>query len=441
MSEALDNDIINLDDVRRKIEMKKRTDILAAHKYAITYGKDGYWKTYVPDSTKKTGRKLLKKNTKEKLEQAIILHYKKQTDTGTLTLETLYPKWLKYYSLHTNSSSTVKRITSDWNKYYKNDNLIKQPIKSLSKIVLDEWIHNVIKQYDMKKTCYYNMSLILRQMMKYALECQYILTNPFEEVKVNSKLFSKKKKASSETQVYNLEEELLIIKEAWSEYQSNPSDTTPLAVILLFYLGTRVGELVAFKDIDITPDGIKVQRMEERSFTETDSITYHQCGRNVVERAKSSAGCRTIPLIEDTRMLLNLILKINHAKGYTHDFFLFTRDGKRIPDTAIRWRLEKYCNHIGIKYRSPHKARKTYISKLIAENININTIREIVGHEDERTTYKNYCYDINPIDQTKIHLEKTLKIDMDYGFKNNVVNFENKIDIQKVFKGIQNITA
>ena len=30
---------------------------------------------------------------------------------------------------------------------------------------------------------------------------------------------------------------------------------------------------------------------------------------------------------------------------------------------------------------------------------------------------------------------------MDYGFKNNVVNFENKIDIQKVFKGIQNITA
>ena len=133
MSEALDNDIINLDDVRRKIEMKKRTDILAAHKYAITYGKDGYWKTYVPDSTKKTGRKLLKKNTKEKLEQAIILHYKKQTDTDTLTLETLYPKWLKYYSLHTNSSSTVKRITSDWNKYYKNDNLIKQPIKSLLK--------------------------------------------------------------------------------------------------------------------------------------------------------------------------------------------------------------------------------------------------------------------------------------------------------------------
>ena len=56
-------------------------------------------------------------------------------------------------------------------------------------------------------------------------------------------------------------------------------------------------------------------------------------------------------------------------------------------------------------------------------------------------TYKNYCYDINPIDQTKIHLEKALKIDMDYSFKNNVANFENKTDIQKVFKGIQNITA
>ena len=73
MSEALDNDIINLDDVRRKIEMKKRTDILAAHKYAITHGKDGYWKTYVPDSTKKTGRNYSKRIQKKNLSK--LLYY------------------------------------------------------------------------------------------------------------------------------------------------------------------------------------------------------------------------------------------------------------------------------------------------------------------------------------------------------------------------------
>ena len=30
---------------------------------------------------------------------------------------------------------------------------------------------------------------------------------------------------------------------------------------------------------------------------------------------------------------------------------------------------------------------------MIDGGVNINTIREMVGHADERTTYNNYCYD------------------------------------------------
>lgn len=35
-----------------------------------------------------------------------------------------------------------------------------------------------------------------------------------------------------------------------------------------------------------------------------------------------------------------------------------------------------------------------------------------MGINTNKIIYKNYCYDINPIDQAKIHLEKTLKIDI-----------------------------
>ncbi len=41
----------------------------------------------------------------------------------------------------------------------------------------------------------------------------------------------------------------------------------------------------------------------------------------------------------------------------------------------------------------PAKAIKTYISTLIDAGVNINTIREMVGHEDERATYNSYCFD------------------------------------------------
>ena len=36
---------------------------------------------------------------------------------------------------------------------------------------------------------------------------------------------------------------------------------------------------------------------------------------------------------------------------------------------------------------------KTFISNLISTEMNINTVRQYVGHEDERTTLRNYCFD------------------------------------------------
>ena len=46
-----------------------------------------------------------------------------------------------------------------------------------------------------------------------------------------------------------------------------------------------------------------------------------------------------------------------------------------------------------IKYRSVHKIRKTVCSTLIDSGININTVREIMGHSDEETTLRNYTLD------------------------------------------------
>ena len=48
---------------------------------------------------------------------------------------------------------------------------------------------------------------------------------------------------------------------------------------------------------------------------------------------------------------------------------MIMKQEKRIYDAAIRWRVEKQCNHIGISYKRPHKMRKTYISKLIDEGL------------------------------------------------------------------------
>lgn len=57
-----------------------------------------------------------------------------------------------------------------------------------------------------------------------------------------------------------------------------------------------------------------------------------------------------------------------------------------------------------------HKIRKTYISALIDGNININEIRKQVGHEDERTTLRNYCFNRYTRNQTEEQMENALKL-------------------------------
>ena len=441
MLKAVGNDIIDIDDVQRKLEMKERTEIIEEHQYKITQGKDGKWRTYLPDSSRKNNRRQIKKATREKIEEEVVKYYRQQEQKKELTLEELYPEWLKYYSLHTGATGTVKRVTSDWKRFYQNDKLIKKPISKITKMEVDVWVHEMVKHHKMTKTCYYNMSMILRKMMNYALEMEYIPCNPFDGVKVDSKLFHQKKKPANETQVYTEEEEKALVEEAWKDYFENPDITTPLAVILLFYLGVRVGELVALKDTDIHGNMIEIECMERRVFQSEDGIEYHQVDRQVVETTKTPAGNREIPVVKEAMKIIEIAIETGHRLGYEKDFYLFTNEGKRITDSAVRCRVEKYCKHLGIACRSPHKIRKTYISKLIDLGISINTIREFAGHVDEKTTYHSYCFDRKTKDQTYQELEKKLTIPVQFAGKDNILSFASKKDSKKVIKGNQILPA
>jgi len=67
------------------------------------------------------------------------------------------------------------------------------------------------------------------------------------------------------------------------------------------------------------------------------------------------------------------------------------------------------CSKISVDEVLEHKIRKTYISTLIdATDININYIREQVGHADERTTYGNYCFNRRSKSLTAQSMEKAL---------------------------------
>ena len=412
LNDAIKSGIINVSVVQDKLEMIKKEEILKNHTYDIWMGSNGYWYTYLPQDSYSEKRKQIRRKDKSRLEDAIVdfynLHNKKE-QRKKITLRTLYPEWLKYKSLHTAATASIRRIDNDWHKYYLNDPLIDIPIPELDRLTLDQWIHTKIKKYELTEKAYYNMSIILRQSLIYAVGREVITENPFENLKPNPKLFRKVRKKEDNTQVFLTDEQNLIVQEAWNDFYSNTTSTTPLAILLDFQTGLRLGELVAIKWSDINGKYLHIQRMEvrhEEICEETN--TWKPAKLILVEHTKSNAGDRHVYLTKKAIEILVEAKKSQDENGIKSEFVFTNSKGQRLNKFMLDKLIRKYCRNNNIPEKSMHKIRKTYISTLIDEGVNINTIREQSGHENEETTYKNYAFDRAPDKHKEALLEKAL---------------------------------
>ena len=140
---------------------------------------------------------------------------------------------------------------------------------------------------------------------------------------------------------------------------------------------------------------------------ENNTFTYN--GTKVVDNTKTPAGVREIYLTKEAREIIEMVLETNKRYGYHDEDFLFVYKFKRIISNTMEKRLYDYCDIAGISKKSSHKIRKTFISELIDNNININTIRKMVGHEHEATTYGSYCFDRKRDSEVEDMLENALK--------------------------------
>lgn len=390
----------------------ERRKILAQHPYSIFQDKDGRWKTTVKDETKKSGRRIIAKQTEQELQNQLIKYYTTKEDDLYIqqylpTLRNMFGEWLSYKSKHSKSTSYARRIKNDWDKYYANDDIINIPISDLTYIKLDTWVHDLFQKYSLTKKQYYNLTLIIRQMLDYMVDKGYIEFNQFSRVTVNKKMFTVIAKPKNETQVFDTQVESKIKDLAMQKFNKNIRSTTPLAILLNFNLGLRVGELVSLRWSDIDENYINIRRMEVVKYNvlEDGNIIYDKS--DVVDYVKSDAGMRSLYLNEDAKNILSIIKKRNEELNISDGDYIFinAQYSTRLTTSSINKYLYGLCDEIETLRRSSHKIRKTYISSLFDARLNINKIREIAGHEDEKTSLNNYCFDRKTDKETELILE------------------------------------
>lgn len=422
LQEVLEDSIVktqaNMPD-NEEMTKKQRENIIKEHveKYTTKYYEsDKRWHSFLPDETHPRKMKPIAKRKKEDLEYAIISYYeanKKEEKRKAITLRTLYPEWFAYKWQETNNSNYMKHIDGEWKHHYESYPIIDHLVIEFTTLELKNWARKKIIDGHLQKKQYYNMAIIIRQILAYLVELGELPVNHFAEFKINPSLFAPVEEKEPEYEVFNEEEEKQTKERAFAEFEANPKRTAPLAVVLNFSLGLRVGELVALKWKDLKTPYLHIRRMEQRQYDRSENGEWN-LRIEIVEHTKTEAGFRTIYVVSSALEIFEKIKESNLQNGYScepEDFIFMSSIGKRMAVQSVDWYYQKYCRDLGIVKKGNHKVRKTCLSKIGDNpNINLKDAMEFSGHKDVKTFIKHYCFSRYSDEQKRLELEKTLNV-------------------------------
>lgn len=393
-------------------EMKKdKKYYLSLHPYEIYFSEtEQRWRTQIPDATKKSGRRDIKRKKKTDLENFIVDYYKK-SETASDTFTALYYDWLLTYKVLEASKATIERLHTSFRKYYAKSTLADKPIKQITPIMLKTFLMEIISRENLNYRAYSAIATIPRQLFDYCVERELLTENPMDKVKIKKNSFRHDKKPAAETQVFTEEEKQLLEDLILKEFEANPNyGTTGLALILLFQTGLRSGEAVSLQPTDIRSDYLTVERTETSYSTINADGTKSPVIYDVKEFPKTADSNRDIPLSEKAKHILELVISWNQAHGYANSKYLFINEkGERIIRKRLDTTIRRYCRIAKIPPRSCHKIRKTFVSTLIdTSGISNDEVRKIAGHSDLAVTNSCYVYNRNPASQTLNVLNEVL---------------------------------
>ena len=391
----IDNDIIDLSSTRKEYEKMKRNDDLSKHKYDIWQGKNGKWYTYIPNE--ENGRKLVKRTTKEDVENVIIDHYKEKENNPDF--KEVFNSWIdNKLNLDEIRKGTYDRYKVDYKKYFENAEINNTKIKSITDIYLEDVIRQTIVEFKLTQKAYANMRTIVIGIFKHAKRLgltKISISSFFNDLELSKNVFKKNIKVK-EDQVY-LENEIPII----ANYLKDNSTLPNLALLLAFQTGIRAGELSTLKFSDVLKNSIHVQRTEVKY----RDVKTNKYVHDIKEFPKSEAGDRYVILTSSALETIKLIKDRNPVSD-----FMFEINGRRILANTFNDYLRNACKRCNINMKSMHKIRRTYGTTLIDSGVDESLIMEQMGHTDISTTKKFYYYSNKDNDSKMKQNEQAINI-------------------------------
>ena len=304
----------------------------------------------------------------------------------TLTMEQIFPDWMIWRRDTTKvKNKTLKENLFLWNSLYKDTQIAKKPIVSLTAQDFSIFFRMMTKDGTITRKRFNDGKSVLNSIYDYVIEIGLVPLNPIKSLSCKKLNF---KPVNNNLNVYTLEER----KKLLDFLSTKDDDIYALAIQLNFNLIARIGELKDFMWCDINDRYIRIQGQLLEEQTMNDDLTFNKRTHHHVDyvKGRTSDGFRNIPLTPKAREIIEKI-KQRNPDGE----FMLMCDGKPLTTVTFNRYLKAYCKEAGVTYRSSHKIRFCVASAMYAKGVEATKLQKLLGHSTLAMTLK-YFKDITP---------------------------------------------
>lgn len=399
MQQAANDDIMFSSYVQEILEMSRKKELLQKHPYRIWQGRDGKWRTYLPD---KSGKRIMKKYSNQKAIEDVIINYYKSVEEEKkkdYSFRAFWERWKEKQVAYGVSNNTLTKYKSDYERFFVGTDFERKDVREINEEDITAFVIQQIKAMGLKERTGKALMGYISGVFKHARISRVISENPCEyvETKHFTRFYNKSAKRADQRIISQKDLDLLVEQLHISQEQK-PQYIPSYAVELAVYTGMRIGEIAALKWEDVREDvGVILIRRSEKH----DRVT----GEYIVDSTKTGRE-RQFPISEKISKLFRKVKKTEMQYGFFGEFVFQNENGK-LHSPSIAHCIRYKCIQAGIPEKSIHALRRTLNSKLRCAGVSAVVASSLFGHTEE-VNEDNYTYDISGMDYKREIISKII---------------------------------
>ena len=167
-------------------------------------------------------------------------------------------------------------------------------------------------------------------------------------------------------------------------------------IIICFYTGLRIGELLALEWSDVDLENGRLNVNKSCHYGRDINGVY----KRIVEAPKTESSDRIVPIPRELTKYFKMMDTGDCLNVVSHN-------GKPVPTRTYQAAFTSILKKLGIENRCFHSIRHTFATRALESGMDVRTLSELMGHKNPSVTLSRYAHSL--IEHKTLMMEKLVK--------------------------------